>query len=276
MLLDAEALAGRTVLVTGASGDIGRAIAATLGAAGATVIAHYGHRKAEAEDAVSAIPAERRAVVRGNLGNPSGARDLWRAACAIAPVDTVVLNAAVITPTPMDGTDEAWDAGWESVLAVNVVGTGTLMREAVKAFAMRKSGVVVTVSSWAAQQGSRILDVSGYAASKAAIRSLAQTFARQYARHGVPHSRGGAGGGRRRDGYRRFGRGQGASARGGAGHGAIGGGGRDRRGGRVLVRGCDAGVVGRHDRHERRLLCQVNDAPGRLGRRKPLRPRPTR
>ncbi len=185
MLLDAEALAGRTVLVTGASGDIGRAIAATLGAAGATVIAHYGHRKAEAEEAVSAIPAERRAVVRGNLGNPSGARDLWRAACAIAPVDAVVLNAAVITPTPMDGTDEAWDAGWESVLAVNVVGTGTLMREAVKAFAMRKSGVVVTVSSWAAQQGSRILDVSGYAASKAAIRSLAQTFARQYARHGV-------------------------------------------------------------------------------------------
>jgi NAD(P)-dependent dehydrogenase (short-subunit alcohol dehydrogenase family) len=185
MLLDAEALAGRTVLVTGASGDIGRAITAAVGSAGANVIAHYGHRRDAAEKAVAAIPADRRSVVHGDLSTGAGARELWRAASAIGPIDAVVLNAAVITPTPMDGTDEQWDDGLASVLAVNVIGTGSLMREAVRTFADRGHGVVVTVSSWAAQQGSRILDVSGYAASKAAIRSLTQTFARLYARQGV-------------------------------------------------------------------------------------------
>lgn len=41
------------------------------------------------------------------------------------------------------------------------------------------------MSSWAAEQGSRILDASGYAASKAAVRNLAQTLARHHARAGV-------------------------------------------------------------------------------------------
>jgi NAD(P)-dependent dehydrogenase (short-subunit alcohol dehydrogenase family) len=185
MTLDTQALANRTVLVTGASGDIGRAVSAALGAAGATVIAHYAHRRAEAEAAVAAIPAERRIVLAGDLSSAAGARALWREATAARPVDAVVLNAAVITPTPMDSSDADWDAGWRDVLQVNVIGTGALMREAVRDFAARGSGTVVAFSSWAAEQGSRILDVSGYAASKAAIRNLAQTFARQYARSGV-------------------------------------------------------------------------------------------
>ena len=45
--------------------------------------------------------------------------------------------------------------------------------------------VIEHIRSWAAEQGSRILDVSGYAASKAAIRNLAQTLARHHARDGV-------------------------------------------------------------------------------------------
>ena len=95
MVLDAAALTGRTVLVTGASGGIGAATAAVVGAAGAGVIAHYGSRRAAAESAVADVPDDRAWVLQGDLRTPTGARELWVAANRLATVDVVVLNAAV-------------------------------------------------------------------------------------------------------------------------------------------------------------------------------------
>jgi NAD(P)-dependent dehydrogenase (short-subunit alcohol dehydrogenase family) len=185
MILDATALAGRTVLLTGASGGIGRITAQTLAAAGATVLAHYRSDRSGAETALAGVPTERAVLLAGDLDTPDAARQLWHEASAAHQVDVLVLNAAVIPDTPVDGLDEEWDAGWQQALQVNVVGAGALMREAVRAFVARGSGTVIVLSSWAAEQGSRIKDVSSYAASKAAIRNLAQTFARAYARDGL-------------------------------------------------------------------------------------------
>ncbi len=178
-------LTGRTVLLTGASGGIGSATAQALLGAGADVLGHYHHDRDGAERAVAGEHRDRARLLQGDLSTPGAARDLWRAAEELAPVDVLVLNAATIAETPFDGDDEAWDAGWERLLAVNVIGAGALLREAVRTFASRGGGTAVVVSSWAAEQGSRILDVSGYAASKAAIRNLAQTLARHHARSGV-------------------------------------------------------------------------------------------
>lgn len=178
-------LAGRTVLLTGASGGIGSATAQALLGAGADLLAHYRTRRDDAEAAVAGPHRERAHLLPGDLSSPQAARRLWADAEAVRPVDVLVLNAATMAATPLDGTDEEWDAGWEQLLAVNVVGAGALLREAVRAWAARGGGTAVVVSSWAAEQGSRILDVSGYAASKAAIRNLAQTMARHHARDGV-------------------------------------------------------------------------------------------
>jgi 3-oxoacyl-[acyl-carrier protein] reductase len=180
-----QTLNGRTVLLTGASGGIGSATARTMLAAGADVIGQYRHRRESAEAAVAGPHVERAHLLQGDMSTPQSARDLWRDAEATRPVDVLVLNAATMSQTPFDGSDEEWDAGWEQLLAVNVVGAGALLREAVRAFAARGGGTAIVVSSWAAEQGSRILDVSGYAASKAAIRNLAQTLARHHARSGV-------------------------------------------------------------------------------------------
>jgi len=49
MILDAKALAGRTVLLTGASGGIGQVTAQALAAAGATVLAHYRSNRSGAQ-----------------------------------------------------------------------------------------------------------------------------------------------------------------------------------------------------------------------------------
>ncbi len=180
-----DELSGRTALITGVSGAIGARIAATLGERGAHVIGTYRTGKSAAERAVAAIPAERRSLLRTEFGGAESARELWREASHIRDVDTVVVNAAVIEPTPLVGDSAAWDAGWQATLDVNVVAATTLMREAAATFAGRGFGSIIVISSWAGQQGSRLAELGAYAASKAAIRNFAQTVARAYARDGV-------------------------------------------------------------------------------------------
>jgi NAD(P)-dependent dehydrogenase (short-subunit alcohol dehydrogenase family) len=179
-------LAGRTVLVTGASRGIGAAAARALGAAGATVVAHYGSHREGAVEAVAHVPETRRTIVQADLAQPGGARELWRSVLADHPrVDVVVVNAGISRETPFEGPDELWDAGWEEVLRVNVLEAASLIREAVGHFRENGGGVVVTLSSWAAQQGSAISSLPAYAASKAAIKAVTQTVARNYGKEGV-------------------------------------------------------------------------------------------
>ena len=61
----------------------------------------------------------------------------------------------------------------------------SLIREAVATSAPTAGGVVISLSSWAAQQGSAIASLPAYAASKAAVKAVTQTVARNYAKEGV-------------------------------------------------------------------------------------------
>jgi NAD(P)-dependent dehydrogenase (short-subunit alcohol dehydrogenase family) len=70
-------------------------------------------------------------------------------------------------------------------MRVNVIEPASLAREAVAHFRETGGGIIVTISSWAAQAGSALTQVPAYAASKAAIRNLTQTIARNYASEGV-------------------------------------------------------------------------------------------
>jgi len=175
-----------TALITGVSGAIGSRLASTFGGYGARVIGTYRTGVDAAAQAVSSLPPDRRTLVRADLSDADAARALWHEATALADIDTVIVNAAAMAPTPLRGDNsEAWDAGWQESLRVNVVGAATLMREAAVTLAARGTGTIIAISSWAGQQGSRIPDLGAYAASKAALRNFGQTLARAYAREGV-------------------------------------------------------------------------------------------
>ena len=179
-------LRGRTVLLTGASGGIGSVTARVLGAAGADLIAHYRSDRAGVEAAVAGIPEERRLLLQAELSEPGSSRALWRDAVAWkGRVDVVVVNAAMLARTPFDGSDEQWDEGWADTMRVNVIEPASLARAAVQHFQEVGGGTLITISSWAAEAGSAIPQVPAYAASKAAIRNLTQTIARNFARDGV-------------------------------------------------------------------------------------------
>jgi 3-oxoacyl-[acyl-carrier protein] reductase len=179
-------LEGRIVLVTGASGGIGSVTVAALADRGATVVAHYGGNRDGAAAAVAALPEERRLLLRADLANPGAARTLFADALAWrGRVDAVVVNAATLLETPLDGSDALWDENWDTTLRVNVLEPVSLMREALRHFLDAGGGTIVVLSSWAAERGSAIARLSAYAASKAAVRNVAQTIAHNHAKDGV-------------------------------------------------------------------------------------------
>lgn len=179
-------LRGRTVLLTGASRGIGAATARALGAAGASLVAHYGAHREGADEAVGGIPAEDRLLVQADFSEPGSARALWREAVAWrGRIDVTIVNAATMPTTPFDGDDADWDEGWHRALQVNVLEPASLVREAVRHYLESGGGTVIALSSWAAQRGSAISHLGAYASSKAALASLVQTVARNYAADGI-------------------------------------------------------------------------------------------
>jgi NAD(P)-dependent dehydrogenase (short-subunit alcohol dehydrogenase family) len=179
-------LSDKVVLVTGASRGIGAAAVGALGRAGAQVIAHYADDRPGVERSTEAIPQERRLLVRADFAERGAGRRLWAEALAWrGRIDVLVNNAAVMTETPIDEDDGAWDEAWRAMFQVNVYEPSNLVREAVRSFRASGGGIIVTMSSWAAQQGSSIAALTGYAATKAAIKAVTQTVARGHAHEGI-------------------------------------------------------------------------------------------
>lgn len=174
------------MLLTGASGGIGSVTAQLLLERGAHVVAHYGSDRAGAQAACARAPADRVLLVHADLAQRGASRELWRAALAWrGRVDVVIVNAAVAVNLPFDAADEEWDAGWEHTLRVNVTEPANLIRAALPHFVASGGGIVITMSSWAAQRGSALGPHTAYAASKAAVENLTKSIARNHTADGV-------------------------------------------------------------------------------------------
>jgi NAD(P)-dependent dehydrogenase (short-subunit alcohol dehydrogenase family) len=180
-------LSDKVILLTGASKGIGAATARVLVREGAHVIAHYNTDRAGAEAATAAAAPGAAFHLQADLGDMAAVDRLWAEAIAWkGRVDAVVLNAAIMLWTGgIEDGEAAWDEAWEKQWRVNVLSPARLMRHAVRHYAATGGGVLVTISSWAAQRGVTNPSMVAYAASKAAIKAAAQTIARGYATKNV-------------------------------------------------------------------------------------------
>ncbi|MBM4034420.1 MAG: glucose 1-dehydrogenase [Planctomycetes bacterium] len=175
---------GKTAIVTGSGGGIGRVIARTLAACGANVaiadikedLAQQTASEIEKELGVGAIP------LKVDISKEEDAtRMVAEAAARFGSVDILVNNAGLSYPVKLlNMTAKDWDR----MIAVNLTGTMWCGKAAIAQMVKQgRGGVVINISSKSGVRGSS--ELSHYCATKFGAIGLAQSWAREYARQGI-------------------------------------------------------------------------------------------
>jgi len=180
-------LLGQKALVTGASSGIGRAIAVSLGDAGADVVINYvsGEEKAQALAEEIRAKGSRAMAIRADVSDEGQVSAMFREMISeFGTIDILVNNAGLQQDAPFH---ELTLAQWNRVLGVNLTGQFLCSREAVREF--RRRGVNPEVSCSAG----KILCISSvhevipwaghvnYAASKGGVMLMMKSLAQEVA-----------------------------------------------------------------------------------------------
>lgn len=167
MTAAADALKGKVVVVTGASRGLGRALAQTLHAAGATVVPMA--RPSADLDAVQALLGEDALDLPCDLADPAAVRAaMKRVGEHYGRIDTVVHNAAVASLLTLE---EATAADIQREFAVNLIGPANATSAAVPYLRQAGGGDLVFISSESVRMPYPYMSL--YVASKAGLESLA-------------------------------------------------------------------------------------------------------
>ena len=178
-------LQGRTAIVTGGAGGLGRHYSEALAREGAMVaILDVGECNAAAvaiNDAVS-----RRACV-GLAADVSDEVSVKTAIASILKwtgrVDILVNNAAIYSTLPPVSFADIDVAVWDRVMAVNLRGPFLMVKHAAPAMISRKYGKIINVSSGTAYKGMPL--VLHYVTSKGGILAFTRALSRELGRHNI-------------------------------------------------------------------------------------------
>lgn len=173
----------KTVLITGASGGIGREAARRFAARGYAVAMHYHSGEGEALRLAEELSAGGHRVlpIRADLRSGEEAGEMLDNVLAeFCQLDILICNAGLAWQGLL--TDMT-DREWREVFAVNVDAVFHCCRAAIPHFVHRKAGKIITVSSMWGQVGASC-EVA-YSAAKAAVIGLTKGLAKELGPSGI-------------------------------------------------------------------------------------------
>jgi 3-oxoacyl-[acyl-carrier protein] reductase len=175
------AVTGRVALVTGASRGIGRAIAARLGAEGATVVAAA--RGTNAEDAANAIRSaggKAEAIALDVTDAPAIEQAVAGVLERHGRIDILVNNAGITRDTlllRMKRDD------WDAVLQTNLTAAFACAQAVLKPMIKQRAGRIINITSVVGQSGNA--GQANYAASKAGLIGFTKALALEVASRNI-------------------------------------------------------------------------------------------
>ena len=168
----------QSVLVTGASGGIGRAICLAFAAAGWSVGIHYHRNKAAAEETLAqvVIAGGTGALYEADVRETPAVQQMVEASCRRVPAPSVLIcNAGIGGKHLLLRQDEE---DWAHVLATNLTGTFHCLRAMAPPLLAHGGGSIVVIGSHAGFHG--LSGQAAYAASKAGLIGLVHTAAQEW------------------------------------------------------------------------------------------------
>ena len=176
-------LAGKVIVVTGASRGIGAAAAIALGKAGATVLLAARDGKLAGDVAQSIVSAGGVAGARAvDVSDYASVTALFDEAYGrYGRLDAVINNAGVIEP--IASVADSDPAVWARTIEINLTGAYYVIRAALPSMIAAGGGTIVNVSSGAAIRP--LEGWSAYCSGKAGLHMLTRAVALENANNGI-------------------------------------------------------------------------------------------
>ena len=178
-----SSLAGKVILVTGASRGIGAAAALALGKAGATLMLTARDGKLAGDVAQAVVEAGGRATARScDVSDYAAAEALvTETAGRYGHVDALVNNAGVIEPIAR--IEDSDPAVWARNIEINLIGAYNAVRAVLPGMIGQGGGTIVNVSSGAAIRP--LEGWSAYCTGKAGMHMMTRAIHLELAEKGI-------------------------------------------------------------------------------------------
>lgn len=177
--------AQKTVLVTGASRGIGRAIAQMFAERGARVAIHYHRNQTAANTTLSTLSGSDHILVQADIKDATSVQQMIETVVQrMGRLDILINNAGIYEEHPLVKTTYTeWQRHWSDILATNLVGVANTIYCAAQHMIAQGGGRIVNISSRGAFRGEP--DGPAYGASKAGLNSMSQSLAKYLAPHNI-------------------------------------------------------------------------------------------
>lgn len=178
-------LSKKTVLVTGASRGIGKAIALKFAEANASVIVHYNQNIKAAEETLSLLKGDGHFIVPSDMTDPISIKKMVDNVISKAGrIDILINNAGIFEEAPVaEQTYEVWQEKWDRTLKTNLIGPANLSFLVAKNMMDHGGGKIINISSRGAFRGEP--QAPSYGASKAGLNAMSQSLAQALAPHKI-------------------------------------------------------------------------------------------